>query len=370
MATILISGDFVNPHTNQFNIDNKLSNIIKSVDYAIINLEGAEYYDNNYNGIKQVTGTISKLSNLGFKMLLLANNHIADRGKDALQYTIQEINKNNLDYIGAGLSYDEASKITIKNIKGVKIGFVNVCEAQEYGCFHTRKKEFGYYWLMDPSLEKRIHTLKKIVNKVIVLPHAGLEHYSIPLPAFRILYKRFCDAGADAVIASHPHVPQGLEYYNDSLIIYSLGNFFFQDPLWNEKQNQSYSVILNIEVDAKITFDIVYHELVKDTIYYRDSHEINFNIEELSSLLELPQYEIEVKKMIDESYNTLLVNLYKSSINGVTPNDNIIRKLKNICKYLLNRSFSGLNKTQRENLLLHIVENETYRFLLYEKLDK
>lgn len=370
MATLLISGDFVNPHTDQFNIDNKLSNIIKSVDYAIINLEGAEYYDNNYNGIKQVSGTISKLSKLGFKMLLLANNHIADRGKDALQYTIQEINKNNLDYIGAGLSYNEAAKIKIKNIKGVKIAFINVCEAQEYGCFHTRKKEFGYYWLMDPDLEKRIHSLKKIVDKVIVLPHAGLEHYSIPLPEFRILYKRFCDAGADAVIASHPHVPQGLEYYNNSLIIYSLGNFFFQDPLWNKKQNQSYSVILNIETSNEITYDIVYHELIKDTIYYRNNNEINFNIEELSSLLESPKYETEVTRMVNESYDSLLNNLYKFALNGVNPNDNIMRKLKNICKYLLGKSFSDLNKTQRDDLLLHLVENETYRFLLYEKLDK
>ena len=34
-------------------------------------------------------------------------------------------------------------------------------------------------------------------------------------------------AGADLVVGSHPHVPQGIEYYNGKPIVYSLGNFIF-----------------------------------------------------------------------------------------------------------------------------------------------
>jgi poly-gamma-glutamate synthesis protein (capsule biosynthesis protein) len=43
-------------------------------------------------------------------------------------------------------------------------------------------------------------------------------------------YRRIADAGADAVVAHHPHVPQGIEIRERVPIIYSLGNFvFFQD---------------------------------------------------------------------------------------------------------------------------------------------
>ena len=58
--------------------------------------------------------------------------------------------------------------------------------------------------------------------------HAGLEKVNYPLPEFREQYKRFIDYGADAIIAHHPHVVQGWEYYNNKLIAYSLGNFIWQ----------------------------------------------------------------------------------------------------------------------------------------------
>lgn len=56
-----------------------------------------------------------------------------------------------------------------------------------------------------------------------------------PLPEWRNIYKHWIDMGADAVIASHPHVPQGWEYYKEKPICYSLGNFCF-DPLNSKKE--------------------------------------------------------------------------------------------------------------------------------------
>lgn len=38
---------------------------------------------------------------------------------------------------------------------------------------------------------------------------------------------QFIDAGADVVVGGHPHVLQGIEYYNDKPIFYSLGDFWF-----------------------------------------------------------------------------------------------------------------------------------------------
>ena len=60
------------------------------------------------------------------------------------------------------------------------------------------------------------------------MPHAGVEYMSIPLPEWREIYKEYIDLGADAIVASHPHVPQGVEVYNGTPIFYSLGNFFFE----------------------------------------------------------------------------------------------------------------------------------------------
>jgi poly-gamma-glutamate synthesis protein (capsule biosynthesis protein) len=51
------------------------------------------------------------------------------------------------------------------------------------------------------------------------------------------------DYGADVVIGSHPHVPQGFEMYNGKPIFYSLGNFIFDQS--NEATHVAYFVKVN-----------------------------------------------------------------------------------------------------------------------------
>lgn len=47
---------------------------------------------------------------------------------------------------------------------------------------------------------------------LIVFNHGGVEYMDVPLPEWRDVYRLWIEMGADAVIASHPHVPQGYEF--------------------------------------------------------------------------------------------------------------------------------------------------------------
>jgi len=51
----------------------------------------------------------------------------------------------------------------------------------------------------------------------------------------------FIDAGADAIVGGHPHCLQGIEYYNDVPIFYSMSNFSFSSKVKN-------SCVLNLRV--------------------------------------------------------------------------------------------------------------------------
>lgn len=64
-------------------------------------------------------------------------------------------------------------------------------------------------------------------NFVIVNVHGGEEYRFFFTKEQCALYESFCDAGADVVFGSHPHVLHPVEGYNGSLIVYSLGNFLF-----------------------------------------------------------------------------------------------------------------------------------------------
>ena len=64
---------------------------------------------------------------------------------------------------------------------------------------------------------------------MIALPHWGTEHSTILETAQTDGAKEYIDAGADAVIGAHTHCLQGMDFYNGKPIIYSLGNFWFDD---------------------------------------------------------------------------------------------------------------------------------------------
>lgn len=61
----------------------------------------------------------------------------------------------------------------------------------------------------------------------IALVHGGEEWSTLPTTDQRRLYTELARAGADLVVGSHPHVLQGLQVFQGSLISYSLGNFLF-----------------------------------------------------------------------------------------------------------------------------------------------
>src|SRR5690606_4046893 len=94
---------------------------------------------------------------------------------------------------------------------------------------------------------------------VVVLAHAGLEESPVPQWQWKSRYRALCDKGADAVIASHPHVPQGYELYNGKLIAYSLGNFYFDSPKYAHSPDHSYSVLVELCKGRDIRVNVVPH---------------------------------------------------------------------------------------------------------------
>ena len=86
----------------------------------------------------------------------------------------------------------------------------------------------GIMWCYDN--EKFLDSIREAAENadfVVALPHWGVEH-STELEAEQVESAHaYIDAGADAVIGAHPHILQGLEYYEGKPIMYSLGNFWF-----------------------------------------------------------------------------------------------------------------------------------------------
>ncbi|GAB4509992.1 MAG: hypothetical protein Tsb0020_26870 [Haliangiales bacterium] len=82
------------------------------------------------------------------------------------------------------------------------------------------------YWQREASTAA-IAALAEQVDVVVVQLHAGYNFQPTPSSYARETARAAIDAGADLVVAHHPHVLQGAEWYGDGLIAYSMGNFVF-----------------------------------------------------------------------------------------------------------------------------------------------
>ena len=367
MPKIFVCGDILNRFSDRPFVSTKLQQLIKDCDYAVCNFEGVAL-DNAFSqtkGLIQHPSTLSHLREAGFDLLLLANNHITDVGEDGVRQTIEKSRNLGFNTLGAGLFFRDAYQPLVFEKDGICIGILNLCEAHP-GYFKDENQAYGYAWLGHPSLPYMIRSLKKRVDRLFIFVHAGLEHYDLPLEEFRVLYRRYCDLGADCVIGSHPHIAQGIENYNDNLIVYSLGNFFFprcSSASSDDIENQSYSLVLNLGISGKIDYQVRYHgvdNLCVDVL----TENRKINVGDLSSRLLSPVYEHEIRKVNIQAYEGLVYRLYREALMGTSHTDTVWDSFKFIVCYLFCRKGRYLQtRHYREKLLLHLTTNETYRFL-------
>lgn len=185
---------------------------------------------------------VNVFKDLGIDIVTLANNHTLDYGQDALIDTFETLNKANIQYVGAGNNYDEAKQLKEFKINEKNIGILAASRVIPVASWAAGTSP-GVFSTYDVSgLIEEIKAADPVCDTVIVYVHWGVEKSEYPEDYQRELAKAYIDAGADIVIGSHPHVLQGMEYYNGKPIVYSLGNFVFGNQIPK-------TVLLKVEID-------------------------------------------------------------------------------------------------------------------------
>ncbi len=209
---------------------------MKSADVMIINNEfsfsdrGSPLNGKLYT-FRAKTENVEMLKQLGVDAACLANNHVYDYGRNAFFDTLSTLDEAGIKRFGAGKNAAEAQQPLYYVINGIKVAIIGATRAEKYimtpealentpGVFRTYN---------DAQLIKSIEQAKSNSDIVITFLHWGTEFTSVLEPVQISLGKKCVEAGADAVIGAHPHCLQGMDFYKDKLIAYSLGNFWFND---------------------------------------------------------------------------------------------------------------------------------------------
>ena len=236
-----------------------ISKYLRDSDYTIGNLETtfpgdpALYSDFPYFGAPDSFG--AALKRAGFDMLTTSNNHCLDKGEDGLIHTLDVLDSLEIGHIGTYKTQEERDSVFLKSINGITFAFVSytygtngltVPDDKEYLVNVMNERDYHANLFADIRAAKALDP-----DIVIVLPHMGDEYSVVPQPKYVELVTDMLEAGADIVLATHPHILQPIKFIevNDEncewrrcFVAYSLGNFISSQ----RKKNSDAGTILNL----------------------------------------------------------------------------------------------------------------------------
>lgn len=247
-----------------------IKDIVKNYDLAYYNQEtilgGSEIGVSSYPAFNSPYEVGDATIDTGFNLVSLATNHTLDRGEKAIINSLNYWNnKSNVLTSGSYLSNDDRNKVNIKKVNNITYTMLNytygtngikVPEGKEYlvniwPCTGNNPDNDTKYQEYKEVVKEDILRVRDKVDLLIVAMHFGVEYTHVPTNYQIDMAEFLSSLGVDIIIGTHPHVIMPITYINDTLVIYSLGNF-----LSAQDTNNDYNTTVGLLSSIKITKNI------------------------------------------------------------------------------------------------------------------
>lgn len=161
----------------------------------------------------------------GFNLVSLATNHTIDKGERGVLNSRNYWNQQ-ADVLAAGSysSFEERDKVVIKEVNGIKYAFLSYTTYTN-GLIVPTGKEYLVNVYSEDLIKEEITRYRDQVDLLMVAMHWGTEYMTYPTNEQKEISEYLASLGVDLIIGCHPHVIEPIEYIDDTLVIYSLGNF-------------------------------------------------------------------------------------------------------------------------------------------------
>lgn len=282
-----------------------IKNIVSNYDIGYYNQEtiigGSELGLSDYPTFNSPYEAGDAMIDAGFNLVSLATNHTVDRGKKAV---INSYNywseKEDVITAGSYSSVDERNEIRIGEKNNITYTMLNYT----YGTngMPVSDSYLVNVWptdleINDPSRDNKYQNYKEQVREdiervrdkvdvLIVAMHWGVEYTHEPTAYEKDMANYLSGLGVDIIIGTHPHVIQPVTWMDDTLVIYSLGNFI--SAQYQNKSTCTYykctvGLMTSLKIEktvkgdkASIKIDNVENELIYN--YYNQTTWRNFHV--------------------------------------------------------------------------------------------
>ena len=247
-----------------------IKDIVKNYDLAYYNQEtilgGSEIGVSSYPAFNSPYEVGDATIDTGFNLVSLATNHTLDRGEKAIINSLNYWNnKSNVLTSGSYLSNNDRNKVNIKEVNNITYTMLNYTYGTNGIKVPEGKKYLVNIWPCtgnDPDKDTKYQEYKEVVKEdilrvrdkvdlLIVAMHFGVEYTHVPTNYQIDMAEFLSSLGVDIIIGTHPHVIMPITYINDTLVIYSLGNF-----LSAQDTNNDYNTTVGLLSSIKITKNI------------------------------------------------------------------------------------------------------------------
>jgi hypothetical protein len=173
---------------------------------------------------------LDDLKKSGIDIVSTANNHTFDRGSIGVDKTVDAMNEKNMIFVGTRKANSKDAFYKITKIKNFNVAWISCTEF--LNGFKDKASQILFCYDQSKEIIDLITELKnkKEIDAIIIAPHWGVEYQHSPTANQKKYAAQFLEAGAAAIMGSHPHVLQPVEKYltkdgRETFISYSLGNF-------------------------------------------------------------------------------------------------------------------------------------------------
>ncbi|ULQ57782.1 CapA family protein [Flavihumibacter rivuli] len=229
---------------------------LKKTDINIINLENTLTNSNHQAlktfNFKATPDKVNTLTAANITIANLANNHILDYHEEGLLETIATLDKAGIKHAGAGRNAEEAARPVVIQSKGLTIGLLGFTDNEPSWKAGPDRCGVNYIDIDDEGDRKNatiaISQLNQEVDIVIVSIHWGPNMNTEPSATFVDFAHQMADAGAAIIHGHSAHNFQGVEVYQEKLILYDTGDFvddYRVDPFFRNDHSFFYRVMVD-----------------------------------------------------------------------------------------------------------------------------
>jgi len=169
---------------------------------------------------------IQLLEDMGTDVVELTGDHFQDWGQEAMYHTLEMYRERGWGYYGGGEDLQDGRKAMVMEHNGNRIAFIG-CNGKGGSFAQAGANRPGAVTCDFPWMEAEIARLRS-EGYLPVATFQHFEYYTYPAQPNQVRdFRALARAGAVVVSGSQAHQPQAMEFLDQALIHYGLGNLFF-----------------------------------------------------------------------------------------------------------------------------------------------